>query len=227
MQETYFIMFKKILFAAVLSLSVVSLSAQENNEKQSALILYAGPQFSMANVDGGFNPSCKFSYLAGVGYERNNLFNHFGLFGALEFSEKGTKNFLFMDGRTDSYNLRYLQLNIGLKYQRTFWGIQGFGEVGPYLAYGIGGTTSVNGYELDEGSFNDLSVRNNQIQTDGGAGFKRFDIGFKVAIGVEFHNIQIKAGYQRGFMNIADDQLISNGYKNHGFFITAGYAFKL
>lgn len=221
-------MFKKFLLAALLLLgSFATLSAQEKGEKKSALTVYAGPQFSMAAVEESFNPSCKFSYLAGVGYERNDLFGNFGLFGALEFSEKGTKDFLLLGGRTDSYNLRYLQLNLGIKYQRTFWGIQGFGEAGPYFAYGLGGSASINGYDLEGSSFDDLSVRGGMIFVDGGAGFKKFDVGFKVAIGVEFHNIQIKAGYQRGFVNIADEQLISNGYKNYGFFVTAGYAFKL
>jgi len=227
MQETFIFMFKKLLLVVLLASGVAPLLAQEKEEKKSALIIYAGPQFSMAAVESSFNPSCKFSYLAGVGYERNDLFGHFGLFGALEFSEKGTKDFLYLDGSSANYNLRYLQLNLGIKYQRTFWGIKGFGELGPYFAYGLGGSASFNGHDLDGSSFDDLSIRDGIIYPDGGAGFKKFDVGFKVAIGVEFHNIQVKAGYQRGFVNIADKQLISNGYKNHGYFITVGYSFKL
>ncbi len=223
-------MFKKLLLLVLLVSSTATLFAQEKKakeEKKSALIIYGGPQFSMAAVGSGFNPSCKFTYLAGLGYERNDLFGHFGLFGAIEFSEKGTKDFLFLDGRKDSYSFQYLQLNLGLKYQRSFWGMKGFGEVGPYAAYGLGGSASINSHDLNGNSFDDLSVSDGEIYDDGGAGFKSFDAGFRVAVGVEFYNIQIKGGYQRGLVNIADKRLISNGYKNHGFFVTLGYSIKM
>ena len=70
------------------------------------------------------------------------------------------------------------------------------------------------------------AVRNYQIYTDGGCGFKKFDAGINVGVGVEFSGFRIMVGYQQGLMNIADDQLIANGYKNYGFYAKVGYGFK-
>lgn len=223
-------MIKKLLFTSLLLLSSSILFAADAEKKEEAkknsLVVYAGPHFSMASISGGgINPSAKISYMAGLAYERN-FKGDFGVVAGLEFTEKGTNDFLFLDGRTDDYTLQYLQLNLAIKYSKAFWGMKGFGQFGPYVAYGIGGESKINGFELDGGSFDEISVDNGNIYTNGGAGFGKFDAGIRVAIGVEFYNVRITAGYQRGFVNIADSNLISNKYRNQGVFVTAGYAFK-
>lgn len=223
-------MLKKLLFTSLLLLGSAAVFAADGEhkkeEKKNALVIYAGPHFSMASISGGgVNPSAKISYTAGLAYERN-FKGDFGVVAGLEFTEKGTNDFLFVDGRTDDYTLQYLQLNLALKYSKEFWGIKGFGQLGPYVAYGIGGDCSIGGHDMEKGSFDDLSIRGTDIYVDGGAGFSKFDAGIRVAIGVEFYNVRITAGYQRGFVNIADENLISNKYRNQGLFVTAGYAFK-
>lgn len=222
-------MLKKLIFTSILLFSssiLLAADVEKKEEKKNALVVYVGPHFSMASISGGdINPSAKISYLAGLAYE-HNFKGDFGLVAGLEFAEKGTNDFLFVDGRTDDYTLQYLQLNLAIKYSKEFWGIKGFGQLGPYVGYGIGGECKINGHEMQGGSFDDISVYDGDIYIDGGAGFKKFDAGIRVAIGVEFYNVRIMAGYQRGFVNIADSNLISNKYRNQGLFVTAGYAFK-
>lgn len=219
-------MMKKLFCAMVLALCVVSASAKD--DKENVLVVYGGPQFSMATVGGGYSTGNKFSFLGGLQYERNGVFGEdFGLYGGLEYSAKGVNGVEFVgSSREDDYGLNYLQLNLGVKYAKEIWGIEGFGQIGPYLAYGIGGSSSINGYDLDGNSFESLSVSGGDIYTDGGAGFSSFDAGFRIALGAEFSGFRVMAGYQQGLTNIADDQLISNGYKNYGFFAVIGYGFK-
>lgn len=218
-------MIKKMIGALALALCVVvCANAQDNSEKKNTVLIYAGPQLSTANC-GGATLSGKFSYLAGLQYE-HNFSEMWGFYAGAEYSAKGTKDLLFTDGRKDDYNLNYIQVNLGGKFQKEIWGIDGFIEVGPYLAYGLGGSCKVGGHNMDGSSFDDLSVSNGGIYTDGGCGFKKFDAGINVGVGAEFSGFRIMVGYQQGLMNIADDQLISNGYKNYGFYAKVGYGFK-
>lgn len=220
-------MIKKMIGALAFALcAVVCANAQDNNnEKKNTVLIYAGPQLSTANCSGGATLSGKFSFLAGLQYE-HNFSEMWGFYAGAEYSAKGTKDLLFEDGREDNYNLNYIQVNLGGKFQKEILGIDGFIEVGPYLAYGLGGSCEVGGHEMDGSSFDDLSVRNYQIYADGGCGFKKFDAGINVGVGVEFSGFRIMVGYQQGLMNIADDQLIANGYKNYGFYAKVGYGFK-
>ena len=211
---------KKFFCAIMMAMFVTGAFAQDD-DKQNVIVAYVGPQFSMATIGGGgFSTGAKFSFLGGLQYERNAVFgDDFGLYGGLEYSAKGVKDFMFLDGHMDNYNLNYLQLNLGAKYSKEIWGIDGFGEVGPYLAYGIGGESEwgIFGYKCD--SFGDFDFGKC-------LGFKKFDFGFRIAVGAEFSGFRIMAGYQQGLINVADKKLISNGYKNYGFYAAVGYGFK-
>lgn len=218
-------MVKKKLCACALALcTVVCANAQDNNEKKSSVFFYAGPQVSTAKCGGGMSLSGKFSYLGGVQYE-HNFSEMWGFYAGAEYTSKGTKDLEFTDGRSDNYTLNYVQLNLGGKFAKEIWGINGFIEVGPYLAYGLGGSCEIGGHDMDGNSFDDLSVRGDNIYTDGGAGFNKFDAGFNIGLGAEYKGFRIMVGYQQGLMNIADEDLISNGYKNYGFYAKVGYAF--
>ena len=214
-----------VCICALALCAVVSAYAQDDNEKKNTLLIYAGPQLSTAKCGGGMSLSGKFSYLAGLQYE-HNFSEMWGLYVGGEYTAKGTKDLLFTDGRTDDYNLNYVQLNLGGKFAKEFWGINGFIELGPYVAYGLGGSCEINGHEMDGSSFDNLSIRHHDIYDDGGAGFKRFDAGINIGIGAEYYGFRLMLGYQQGFMDIADKDLISNGYKNYGFYAKVGYGFK-
>lgn len=218
-------MVKKMLCACALALcTVVCANAQDNNEKKSSVFFYAGPQVSTAKCGGGMSLSGKISYLGGVQYE-HNFSEMWGFYAGAEYTSKGTKDLEFTDGRSDNYTLNYVQLNLGGKFAKEIWGIDGFIEVGPYLAYGLGGSCEIGGHDMDGNSFDDLSVRGDNIYTDGGAGFNKFDAGFNIGLGAEYKGFRIMVGYQQGLVNIADEDLISNGYKNYGFYAKVGYAF--
>ena len=143
-------MMKKFFCAMALALCVVSASAQD--EKKSSLLIYGGPQYSTANS--GAALSTKISYLAGFQYERDGIFGEdLGLFGGVEYSAKGVKDMKFVDGRQASFDMNYLQVNLGVKYAKEIWGIEGFGFAGPYVAYGLGGDAEFDGHDMEDGSF--------------------------------------------------------------------------
>lgn len=201
--------------------AVVCANAQDNNEKKNSVFFYAGPQLSTATSEGGMSLSAKFSYLGGVQFE-HNFSETWGFYAGAEYTSKGTKDLKFVDGRSDSYTLNYVQLNLGGKFAKEIWGIDGFIEVGPYLAYGLGGSCEIGGNKMDGNSFDDLSVSDGFLYTDGGAGFNKFDAGFNVGLGAEYKGCRLMVGYQQGLMNIADEDLVSD-YKNYGFYVKVGY----
>lgn len=218
-------MAKRFFYACAIAFcAVMSAFAQDSDYKKNTVLIYAGPQLSTANC-GGATLSGKFSYMAGAQFE-HNFTEMWGFYAGAEYTSKGTKDLLFTDGRKDDYTLNYIQVNLGAKLAKEIWGIDGFLEVGPYVAYGIGGSCKVGGYEMDGNSFDDLSVRGGSIYTDGGCGFNKFDAGLNVGIGAEWKGFRLMVGYQQGLMDIADKDLISNGYKNYGFYAKVGYGFK-
>lgn len=216
-------MVKKMVCACALALcTVVCANAQDNNvEKKSSVFFYAGPQLSTAKCGGGMVLSGKLSFLGGVQYE-HNFSETWGFYAGAEYTSKGTKDLMFVDGRSDNYTLNYVQLNLGGKFAKEIWGIDGFIEVGPYIAYGLGGSCEIGGHEMDGNSFDDLNVDDGWIQVDGGAGFNKFDAGLNIGLGAEYKGLRLMVGYQQGLMNIADKDLISNGYKNYGFYAKVG-----
>ena len=119
-----------MLCACALALcAVVCANAQDNNEKKNSVFFYAGPQLSTAKCGGGMSLSGKFSYLGGVQYE-HNFSEMWGFYAGAEYTSKGTKDLMFVDGRSDNYTLNYVQLNLGGKFAKEIWGIDGFIEVG-------------------------------------------------------------------------------------------------
>ena len=216
-------MMKKFFCAMALALCVVSASAQD--EKKSSLLIYGGPQYSTANS--GAALSTKISYLAGFQYERDGIFGEdLGLFGGVEYSAKGVKDMKFVDGRQASFDMNYLQVNLGVKYAKEIWGIEGFGFAGPYVAYGLGGDAEFDGHDMEDGSFGDVHEAGpGMFYYDGGAGMSKFDLGFNIGVGAEWKNIRLMAGYQQGLLDLADDHVIDS-YKNYGFYLKLGYALK-
>ena len=122
----------------------------------------------------------------------------------LSFKQKGFIN--WGDGRG---MLNYLELpihagykfNLG-KHTRLLF------EVGPYLAYGLGGKSAV-GREM----FSDYY-------------FKRFDVGMDAVIGLEFNkHVQLKLSYQHGLRQLQHDKYGDLDYYNRGFNLSVGYKF--
>lgn len=87
-------------------------------------------------------------------------------------------------------------------------------NVGPYLAYGIGGKVKVtDGSDEDEEDF---------FGDDSGA--KRFDAGLHIGAGITVaQHYYLGVAYQWGWVNINEDSDLT--VKNKNFMINLGYIF--
>mgnify|MGYP004524095187 CR=1 FL=1 len=120
--------------------------------------------------------------------------------GAALFSLLGTK------GGSTTYNPYYLVFPIHMGYKRTIVeDVAVFGEFGPYFSVGLFG--SANGQNLF---------------SDDGWDFNRFDVGLGLRFGFEFaKKCSVSFGYDFGMVDVG------NGYsaKNRNATISVGYKF--
>ena len=90
--------------------------------------------------------------------------------------------------------------------------------VGPYLAYGVNGKTSVDVDDLSVSvnSFGDSEVLRQKIE-----GLNRFDVGLQAGVALDFAKWTVGLDGEFGFCKIASGK----SPKNLAFFFTAGYKF--
>lgn len=90
--------------------------------------------------------------------------------------------------------------------------------VGPYLAYGVNGKTSVDVDDLSVSvnSFGDSQVLDQNIE-----GLKRFDAGLQAGVALDFAKWTVGLDGEFGFCKIASGK----SPRNLAFFFTAGYKF--
>lgn len=90
--------------------------------------------------------------------------------------------------------------------------------VGPYLAYGVNGKTSVDVDDLSVSvnSFGDSEVLRQKIE-----GLNRFDAGLQAGVALDFAKWTVGLDGEFGFCKIASGK----SPKNLAFFFTAGYKF--
>lgn len=90
--------------------------------------------------------------------------------------------------------------------------------VGPYLAYGVNGKTSVDVDDLSVSvnSFGDSEVLRQKIE-----GLNRFDTGLQAGVALDFAKWTVGLDGEFGFCKIASGK----SPKNLAFFFTAGYKF--
>lgn len=90
--------------------------------------------------------------------------------------------------------------------------------VGPYLAYGVNGKTSVDVDDLSVSvnSFGDSEVLRRKIE-----GLNRFDAGLQAGVALDFAKWTVGLDGEFGFCKIASGK----SPKNLAFFFTAGYKF--
>jgi hypothetical protein len=83
-------------------------------------------------------------------------------------------------------NLNYLEIPLDVVYHYPLGEGNLHGGLGPYFAYGVGGSTGgINSYGEQNG------------------GFKRFDAGLNVVVGYTFNNgLAIDLGYDLGLANV-------------------------
>jgi len=122
----------------------------------------------------------------------------------LSFKQKG---FINWGGGRGMLNYLELPIHLGYKFNLGKHTKLLF-EVGPYLAYGLGGKSAV-GRKM----FSDYY-------------FKRFDVGMDAVIGLEFNkHLQLKLSYQHGLRQLQHDKYGDLDYYNRGFNLSVGYKF--
>ncbi len=136
-----------------------------------------------------------------------NFMDHLNYMGGFEFITKNSN-----DGGTN-IRLNYLEVPFyGIYQERLLSGIA-FGGLGPYVAYGIGGSTS--------DTFNNKTTSMSSF--DSTNGLKRFDAGLDLTLGYRVHNsFYFNLVYSHGFANTLRNSF-GDKTRNAGFSLNFGY----
>ncbi|MCL3854470.1 PorT family protein [Parabacteroides sp. GYB001] len=182
--------------------------------------------------------NAKFAYRVGVGMEYG--FNKtWALQPSLNFVSKGSKE----DGKDlgkATVNMLYLELPVMLSARLHLTKTSNLViSGGPYMAYGVGGKTSVDVWLPIPGTTGIQTVHKEYKLntfgsiTDGNMGCKRFDAGVGLGIAYEYRRIVVGLEGQLGLVKIHDGfselidikELEDNALKNLSAFVTVGYKF--
>jgi len=176
----------------------------------------AQEDFISINIRGGLNFSTYGGKLhdtktvlreqAGIGVDIAVAKNIYLVTG-IDFQTKGTK-IKPGSGQKIKYNAHYLQAPLHMAYKiKLSHNIKVLAEIGPYVAYGIGGKIKAE----------------EKINTFGDGRLKKFDCGGGIAAGLEINRSVLKVGYDHGFSNISDIKGVK--IRNRNLFITSGFIF--
>lgn len=147
----------------------------------------------------------------------------------LMFSTKGAKN--TTDGINSTYNLSYIEVPLNVVYKAGLGNgfvMLGFG---PYLGYGIKGSTNIEGGDNGNGKSN--VVFTNVVEANDpltSSYYRPLDAGGNVFAGYEMSNgVFLQLNTQFGLLQInPDDKRFPNGQsstRNTGFSFSLGYRF--
>lgn len=191
---------KSILLALFALISVTAFSQISWNAKVG---------MNISNCTGDMDLSSKVGFKIGGGMEYS--FNDvWGLQPSLFFSTKGAKE----DNTT--INAMYLELPVMAAARlKVADNTNIVISAGPYLAYGVGGKTSVkeSGVEVSVDTFGDE-----------GMDLDRFDAGLGVGVAAEFGKIIVGLDGQFGLVDVTSVKGSGNP-KNLNFSISVGYKF--
>lgn len=215
--------------------------------KKQIILLLFGIMISMnsaAQQNGGANEAKGFSFGAEAGMTINNYtsadrlwregfylgargkynFNDLYLAASLRLIRKGADAF---DGESDSddfYQAYYLEVPVMVGGQwHVGRKVSLFGELGPYMALGIGGNSK--GKVWSDGS---TTVHYDwKFFSSDNDNPRRFDAGVGVRCGVAISKVEISLGYERGFVPVwkNDKPLYPDNNYNSSFMIGLGYMF--
>lgn len=208
------------------------------------MISLVGAQTASLSVKGGLNMSN--FYGDNLSDKSMNPGFHIGVSADLEFvhnvslqtglffSTKGAKyNYDYpvkAVGQLEyTVNANYLQLPIHIAYKMDITpGTKLVFHAGPYLAYGIGGKRKIESkYSPDLEPF----VGKQEINTfDKNFGFKPFDTGVGIGVGMEFGILIVDLGWDMGLNNIArevkvGDTVYKQSVRNQSAYLSIGYKF--
>lgn len=191
----------------------------------------AGVNLSNFGGDGADGMDAKIGFNVGLTVDYA-LTQDLYLLTGLEFTMKGGKDegsismvdptygSISFTGKEND-NPMYLQIPIHLGYKLAVTdGTKIVFRAGPYVAYGIGGKTKLEGKFIKDGTTIDLDDDYDFFGKDMA---KRFDFGLGLGVGAEFGKIGATLGYDFGLVNIAPSDLAK--IKNMNAYLTLGYKF--
>ena len=206
------------------------------------IISLANAQSASLSVKGGLNMSNFYGnnltdknmqpgFHIGVGADLEFVPN-ISLQTGLLFTTKGAKyhfNVPIVGDVAYNINANYLQLPVHIAYKIDISsGTKVVFHAGPYVAYGIGGKRNIESkYSADLDSF----FGKQEVSTfDKNFGFRRFDVGAGLGVGVELGLITVDLGLDMGLFNIARDIKINEtkhtqNLKNQSAYLSLGYKF--
>lgn len=187
---------KKLAFFILLSLVTLGVSAQSNLKWN----VNAGIGMSNWYGDDTDGTDAKFAYKVGIGLEVPFANTNIWSFQTgLNFISKGVKG----DGVTDAWDvvdvtINQLYLELPLMVGARIHTASNFDLLfkgGPYLAYGVGGKTKIDGVSEKADTFGD-------------DGLKRFDAGLGLGVAFEFGNIVVGVETGTSFTKVASVVLV-------------------
>lgn len=218
---------KKLKLLLVIALlGVVSLVSAQS----ASLIVRGG--LNMSNFYGNNlnDKSVKPGYHGGIGLDLEFVTN-ISLQTGLYFTSKGaeyTTNIPVIEDVKYSITANYIQLPLHLAYKKDVTsGSKVFIHAGPYFAYGVGGKRNIDSnYTKDLDKF----FGGQEVNTfDKKFGYKPFDVGVGLGVGMEFSVLVIDLGWDMGLKNIARNiegvPTYKPKMKNQSAYLSIGYRF--
>lgn len=110
--------------------------------------------------------------------------------------------------------LHYLQVPVNAGFRASFAQDMTVSlEVGPYLAYGLAGNTTLKNSDLSVDAFGDKGD------------LKRFDMGLGIAAALGYQRYYFQVGYDHGILNVAQNGSSYNSIRNYDFYVGVGVRF--
>lgn len=197
--------FKLFLTAAILLFSV-------NSYALLPVSLGVKGGVNLSNFSGDLDDTkSKAGFNAGLTLDVDIPLTSFGITTGLELTTKGAKidKKYFEDGKDATFNAMYLQVPIHANYKLSIAPTTKIVfHAGPYLAYGIGGKTKVEGEKED---------------TFGKDGFDKFDFGLGIGAGLQVWKFGVDLGWDLGLKNISGSS--EGKVKNQNAYLSFSYRF--
>ena len=207
---------KKSFFIIILALLTANLSKAQSlwdtSKPDKALDFGVRIGHNASNVNGETESAgTRSGLLAGVSVDYSFI-KSLAVVSGLYYSSKG-----FYTDDTDCATLSYIQVPLQASYRiRTKTGVKFHFNLGPYFAYGIGGTAKLYPqslsyfYKFDQDAFGDRGF------------FKRLDVGFSAGAHILVGHFQLGLTYEYGLTDIAK---VYGNLHNRNVAVALGYNF--
>ncbi len=206
---------KKVIASTLLCLSIMTLGAQEKRQEIEYGIR-VGMNVSSMGISAdrvSLSPDSKVGFNIGIAAEipvsktNEALRINTGLY----YTIKGFK--LSEDGEKLTSSPAYLQIPVYASWRTPLTDdIKLRINAGPYFALGVNGKNKITDGRLSE-----------KEDCFGHGGYKRFDMGLGLSVGLAFNKFIFDIGYEHGLINISPDDDVK--FRNRNFTFTLGYNF--